>query len=182
MVTLKETQEAGSLFFLTIKSINGLPILASEKYYKTILDSLDYCRKNKGWKIYAYTILINHLHLVLKIMEGNSLSGTVKEFKSFTAHEILKLLKEDKRYNVLDELRMAAYKTEDRDYKIWRKSCWPETISSEKFLRQKIKYTDLNAMKHGVVEDIENYPYTSYHNHYCEHEFILKIDDMGESF
>ena len=33
-------------------------------------------------------------------------------------------------------------------------------------------------MHHGVVKDIENYPYTSYHDHYCNHPTLLKIDDI----
>jgi len=183
MVTLKQVEDlcdSDGVFFLTIKSINGLPILLDKKYYQVILSSLKYGCENKGWKIYAYTILINHLHLVLKVLKGYSLSGTISDFKSFTAHEILKLLRKDKQYNILDELAMAANKMEDCNYKIWRRSCWPEAITSRKFLLQKVKYVDNNAAKHRIVRDIESYLYTSYHNHYCEHEVVLDIDDIKE--
>ncbi|MFH1522260.1 MAG: transposase [Patescibacteria group bacterium] len=182
MPTLKQTEKDGSLFFLTIKAINGLPILRNNKYYQVILDSLKYCRENKGWKVYAYTILINHLHIMLKVKDNFSLLETVSDFKSFTAHKILKLLREDKQYDILDEMRMSAYRTKDRDNKIWRKSCWPEILLSKRFIRQKGKYINLNAMEHYVVKDIENYLYTSYHNHYCNHEVVLEIDDIKELF
>ncbi len=180
MITLKEAQKYSDIFFLTIKSIDGLPILINEKYYKIILDSLKFCRENKGLKIYAYTILLNHLHLVIMMAEGFSLSDTIGDFKKYTAHEILKQLELDKQYNLLDELIITANKTKDREKKVWRRSCWPEIIVSEKFLLQKVNYIDLNAQKHGVVRDIEKYPYTSYHNHYCNHKVVLEIDDIKE--
>ncbi len=66
MSILKDNQQTSNIIFITIKTINGLPVFINSKYYKVILDSLAFCRKNKGWKIYAYTILLNHLHLVLK--------------------------------------------------------------------------------------------------------------------
>jgi len=178
MMTLKQAEQHGNTFFLTIKTIYGLPILINKKYYQIILDSLKFCRANKGLKIYAYTILLNHLHLVVSMLDNFSLSDTIGDFKKFTAHEILKQLKLDKQYDLLDELHIAASKNKNQDSKIWRIDCWPKIIATEKFLLQKVKYTDLNARKHGVVRDIENYLYTSYHNHYCNHNVVLKIDDV----
>jgi len=182
MPSLKQAEEAGSLFFLTIKTINGLPVLINKDYYDVIIDSLNFCRNHKDWGIYAYTILINHLHLLLSIKKEDSLWNTIGDFKSYTAHEILKLLKRDKQYDILAEMRIAAYKSNDRDNKIWRKNCWPEIIISDKFFWQKVDYIDFNAWQHGIVKDIENYIYTSYHNHYCKHNVILKIDNIEELF
>jgi len=179
-MTLKQIQKHGDTFFLTIKSIDGLPILLNRTYYQIILDSLKFCRENKGWEIYAYTILINHLHLVLKISEKFSLSNTIRDFKQFTSKRILNKLKKDNQFDLLKELEIVANKDEDRENKVWRRSCWPEVVSTEKFLLQKVKYIDLNAQKHGIVDDIEKYPYTSYHNHYCEHKAVLEIDDFKE--
>jgi REP element-mobilizing transposase RayT len=181
-MTLQEAQRNGNLFFLTIKSIDGLPILINEKYYQIILDSLKFCRRHKGWRIYAYAILINHLHLVLKLLKGFSLSDTMRDFKKYTSNQILKRLKEDKQYDLLEELKIAANKTKDRNSKVWRHDCWPKIIVTEKFFFQKVQYTDFNAQKHGLVGDMEKYPYTSYHNHYCGHEAVLEIDNIAELF
>ena len=178
MITLQEIEKNNNTFFLTIKSIDGLPLLINKKYYQIILDSLKFCRENKGWKIWAYTILINHLHLVLSTSDNYSLSISVGEFKSFTAKIILKQLKIDKQYNLLDALNTAADRIKDRETRLWRRDCYPKAVITKKFLLQKVKYTDLNAQKHNIVNDIEKYPYTSYHNHYCDHPVVLEIDDI----
>jgi len=180
MLTLKEIEKDNNVFFLTIKSIDGLPILLNKKYYQIILNSLEFCQGNKGWKIYAYTILINHLHLVLSILKEFSLSETVSNFKSYTANKILNQLRLDKQSNILDSLHKAANRTKDRKSKLWRRDCYPKAIISEKFLLQKVKYIDLNAKKHRLINDIEKYPYTSYHNHYCHHKVVLAIEEVGK--
>jgi len=178
MSILKENQQASNIFFITFKIINSLQVFTNKKYYQVILDSLKFCRKNKGWKIYAYTILINHLHLVIKILPNFNLDDTVRDFKSFTAKEILKLLREDNHWGILREMKLAAKDTKKQNFKVWRKNIWPKAIVSKKFFLQKVKYTNLNAQKHKIVNDMEKYPYSSYHNHYCDHKTFLEIDDI----
>ena len=53
-----------------------------------------------------------------------------------------------------------------------------DSIVSKKFFLQKVKYTNLNAQKHKIVNDMEKYFYSSYHNHYCDHKTLLEIDDI----
>lgn len=182
MLTLKQFENTSdnSLYFLTLKTINGLPVILNKKYYNILTDSLKYCMDNKGWIIYAYIILINHIHLIVKIEDGYSLSGSISDFKGFTSKSIIDFLREDDEFDILNELFIEANKNKDRNCKIWRRSVWPETISSREFLIQKMNYVDLNPQKHGVVKDIEKYPYTSYHNHYCNHELVLNINDIKE--
>jgi len=153
-------------------------VFRNRKYYQVILDSLKFCRKNKGWKIFAYTILINHLHLVIKILDQYSLADIIRDFKRFTANKILQQLKIDKQYDLLKKLEITAQDVNDQYQKLWCRSCWPKAIVSKKFFLQKVKYTNLNAQKHKIVNDMEKYFYSSYHNHYCDHKTLLEIDDI----
>ena len=180
MMSLKQAEKYGDIFFLTIKSVNGLPVILNERYYKIILDSLKFCRENKGLKIYAYTILLNHMHLVVMAGERINLSEAIGDFKKFTANQIFEQLKLDEQFDLLNELRMGVRNDKNSNCRIWRKDCFPKTIETENFFLQKVNYIDLNAAKHNVVKDIEEYPYTSYHNHYCNHKVVLEIDDIKE--
>ena len=176
--TIKENLEESPVLFLTFKIINGLPVFLGKQYFDIILDSLNWYRQNRRIKIYAYTVLINHIHLVLEfsgVLEGENI---IAGFKKYTAKQIAKKLKYDKRSDVLDEMRREGFKINRDGLKIWKPNNWPVSITSDKFFNQKVDYTDYNAMHHGVVKDIENYPYTSYHDHYCNHPTLLKIDDI----
>jgi putative transposase len=175
-----EKENNDNIYFLTLKSVNGLPIILDKKYFDIILETIKYSILNKGWIVYAYTILINHIHIILKTKKDYILSKSIKEFKSFTGKKIIKKLELDKKFDILDELYVEANIKKDRKIQIWRRSVWPEIIASVEFLNQKVNYIDFNALKHGVVNDIELYPYTSYHNHYCNHDCFLKINDPKE--
>ena len=175
---LKQNQKFSSVYFITIKTINGIHIFKRKEYFDIILSSLEYCQKSKGLLIWAYTIIINHLHLVFKIKSGFNAHETIGDFKKFTANQILKQLKKDNEFEILKKLRYTTIQNKKQKHKIWKSSCYPRAIISEKFLTQKIDYTDFNAVRHGIINDIEKYPHTSYHNHYCNHFVLLKIDSI----
>jgi REP element-mobilizing transposase RayT len=59
-----------------------------QTYRDIIIESLDYCIKNKGMILYGYVILSNHIHLILQSEEGK-LSDLIRDFKKFTAKSIL---------------------------------------------------------------------------------------------
>ncbi len=175
-LTINPQSEWNDTFFISIKTINGLPIFINDKYFRIILRSLEYCRKNKGIKIFAYSLLINHLHLVFKILENFKVIDFLRDFKHYTATQTINLLSKDKRQNILNQLEKAALAKDDQKYKLWKRDVHPESITSNKFFEEKIHYTDFNPVHHQVVGDIEDYPYASFHNHYCEHEVVFKTD------
>ena len=51
------------------------------------MDSLRYCRKNKGLKIYHWVFMLNHIHLIAK---SEDMIGFVRDFKTFTSKELKK--------------------------------------------------------------------------------------------
>ena len=174
--SVKQNLEESPVLFLTMKIVNGLPVFVNRSYFDIVIKALRWYRRNKRIKIYAYTILINHLHLVVEFpddMEGDKMIG---DFKRYIAKEIIKKLKEDGRYDILEEIYMAANAIKKQDLKVWERNNWPISITSDKFFNQKVNYTDYNASHHRVVKDIEKWPYTSFHNHYCEHPCLFETD------
>jgi len=174
--TIKSNLEESPVLFSTFKIINSLPVFSSKEYFGIILDSLNWYRQNRGIKIYAYTILINHLHLVLEFSDDWEGEKVIAGFKKYTAKKIINRLKEDKRYDILEEMWREGFKINKEGSKVWEVNSWPVAITSDKFFNQKVAYTDYNASHHKVVKDIETWPYTSFHNHYCSHPCLLKID------
>ena len=46
-------------------------------------------------EIYAYVVMTNHIHLIASRKEGQLLSDLIRDFKSFTAKQIIKLILEN---------------------------------------------------------------------------------------
>jgi REP element-mobilizing transposase RayT len=84
--------QSGS-YFLTLQVVDWIDIFSRKVYRDIILDSLDYCRKNKGLQIWAYVIMTNHIHCILSAENGN-LSDIIRDFKRHTASNIIAEIQE----------------------------------------------------------------------------------------
>ncbi|MDZ4858948.1 MAG: transposase [Candidatus Hydrogenedentes bacterium] len=75
-----------------------------------IIDSLSFCRANKGLRLYAYVIMENHLHLVAGAPD---LSGVMRAFKGFTAMEIVALAEASGRRGLLNQFMLYKKRYKD---------------------------------------------------------------------
>ena len=138
-----------------------------------IIESLKYCRQQKGLKVFAYVILDNHLHLVA---DGEGLDVTIKEFKSYTARDIIQLATSEGKDWLLNQFKYykAKHKKESQ-YQVWQEGFHPQLVSSEEMLRQKVEYIHDNPVRAGLVERAEDWVYSSAKN-YLGQGGVLEID------
>jgi len=52
------------LHFITCTVVGWLDVFTRSKYKDIIIDSLNYCIKNKGLVLNAYVIMSNHIHII----------------------------------------------------------------------------------------------------------------------
>ena len=57
-----------------------------------MLLTLKYCQANKGLEIFGWVIMSNHIHLIVSCKEGHNLSDTLRDFKKYTATQIVKAI------------------------------------------------------------------------------------------
>jgi len=125
---------------------------------------LRFCQTNKGLEIYAFVVMSNHIHLLLR-SDKAKLSDTIPDFKAHTGREILKAIdleSESRRDWMLNIYEFAAKKHKrNEDYQFWTHENHPELIYSDKFLFQKLNYIHENPSRAGIVEKAEDYLYSS---------------------
>jgi REP element-mobilizing transposase RayT len=133
-----------------------------------VIDSLDFCQQHKGLEIYAYVIMSNHLHLLLR-SERAALSNTIKEFKSFTAKKMLEAMDmeaESRREWMLNLFEFSAKQHKRNEkYQLWTHENHAEIVYSNLFIDEKIKYIHENPVRAGIVEKAEDYLYSSAKNY-----------------
>ena len=78
--------------FMTFTVVDWADIFSRKNYRDLILESFNFCRKEKGMILNAYVIMSNHIHVVMGSKNGN-LSDLVRDFKKFTANNCIKLIK-----------------------------------------------------------------------------------------
>ena len=95
MPTGYQIDNQAGLYFLTFQVVEWVDIFTRKIYVDIVLDSLTYCRKEKGLKLYAFVIMSNHIHMIVSA-EKENLSAVIRDFKRYTATTILKAIQENK--------------------------------------------------------------------------------------
>ena len=164
------------MHFITLTIIEWIDIFTKPEYFQVIIDSLKYCRKNKGFKLYEYVIMTNHIHLIVRAKEGHKLSQIISDFKKYTTREILSLLEKDNRRYILNLFKNSFAKKIGYEKQIWQRENYPEVIMSDKFLREKIKYIYKNPVKKEYVVNPEDWLYSSARNRILDDHSVIELD------
>ncbi len=151
--------EPTHLHFMTCTVLHWISIFTRTETTEIIFNSLRYLQKTDNFKLYAYVILENHLHL---IASSDDIAQSMRKFKAHTAKEILKLLEQNNVRTILDQLTFykKAHKTQTV-YQFWQEGTQPKHISSEKMMIEKINYIHQNPVKRGYVDDARDWRYSS---------------------
>jgi len=164
-------------FFCTCTIVQWICIFKEEKYSQLIIDSLTYSREHKGLLLFAYVIMLNHIHLIISIKEGLSISDFMRDFKRYTSKRIAGELSNENNKLFLYIFRKAAEKqNKGVRFKIWRDNFHPMEIISEKWFDQKIKYIHLNPVCKGFVLRPEDWKYSSARNWILDDNSLIKLD------
>ena len=176
MRTRYKITEKEGIYFVTSTIVEWMPVFTSQKYCDIIIESIKYCKVHKGLKLYAFVLMDNHIHLIVKAPE---LSDTLASFKKFTAKEIIDQLKQDSKQWLLSQLAFykKKYKTES-DYQVWQEGSHPQLMLNEEMLRQKVKYIHCNPVRRGLVDSPEHWSYSSYRNYHLNDHSIIQIDEF----
>jgi len=110
--------------FITCTVLHWIPIFTNSESVNIVLESLKYLQANHNLKLYAYVILENHLHLVAS---SDDIAKDIARFKSFTAREIINLLKTKNVKTILEQLEFykKAHKV-DREFQLWQEGMQPK--------------------------------------------------------
>ena len=153
------------LYFITITTVGWVDVFIRREYKDCIIDSLKYCIEQKGLQVHAYVIMTSHIHSIISAKEGAKLVAIIRDFKKFTSKEILRLIKEipeSRREWMLNKFAFEANRTKrGQDYIFWQEGYHAKQIETNTFLDEKLNYIHQNPVEVGIVNEAENYVYSS---------------------
>jgi putative transposase len=145
-------EHTSGIYYLTFTVRNWYYIFDRHNRFQILADSLKYCQKNKGVKIYAYVFMINHLHL---IASGNDMIGFVRDFKRHTSKEMQNNI-------IATELGvLKLFDLGNGKYEFWSRTNMPKMIESEEYIMQKINYVHANPVRRQYVKKPEDWMWSS---------------------
>ena len=140
----RKLSETG-LYHIIFRGMNRQDLFEENQDYNKMLEIIDAVKKDEKFEIYAYCLMTNHVHLFLK--EQNS--GDIKKIM----HKILTryVVWYNYKYKRSGSLIGNRYKS--------------EPIEDEKYYIALMKYIHQNPIKAGIVQNIDEYQWSSYHDY-----------------
>lgn len=167
-------------YFISFATVYWIDVFTREAYFDCLIESLDYCRKNKGMEIYGYCIMPSHVHLIFRSSLGDP-SGLIRDLKGFTSRKILKTIEENQQESRKEWLlwmfeRAGKKNSNVKHRQFWQQHNQPIEIWSLKVFEQKLNYIHQNPVLSGFVTDPIDYKYSSARNYGNDDQTILEID------
>lgn len=154
--------------YLTLQVVEWVDIFTRKIYRDIIVDALNYCIQHKGLTVYGYVVMSNHIHLIVQ-SRNEDLSGTLRDFKSFTSKELLKAIgteNESREKWMLSIFKHAAIQHKrNSEYQLWTHENHAMEIFSYNFFENKLDYIHANPVRAGLVENPQEYIYSSAKNY-----------------
>ncbi|WP_462264147.1 transposase [Mucilaginibacter sp.] len=96
------------LYFVSFAVIHWIDVFVRQLYFECLVKNLNYCSANKGMEIFAWCVMPSHVHLIFRSTQ-NKTKELLRDFKSYTAKELLALINSNQQESRRDWL-MNAFK------------------------------------------------------------------------
>jgi len=164
MPRLRHYDNEGTARFVTFGCYRGLPFLENDRAKQLFLDELDRTRHKHGFKLLAYVVMPEHVHLVLHPPDGMPLGLVVREMKSCSA----------RRYFAGESIGQLG------DARVfWQKRCYDHNCRTPETTLEKITYCHNNPVRRGLVAEPGAWFWSSY-NCYCGGNEVPLVVDRFE--
>lgn len=111
-------------------------------------------RKLYKFEIIAICVLPDHIHLILHPENINNYPKILSSVKHYFSRNVGQVCP-------TDDLKIG-YKNK-REKGIFQRRYWEHTIKDEKELNNQINYIHYNPVKHGLVNNVKDWQYSSFH-------------------
>ena len=149
----REKSKTG-IYHVMLRGVNGQSIFEDEADCEKFIEVLEIYKREIGCIIYAYCLLNNHVHLLIK--EGEEeLSNTMKRIGARYVYWY------NWQYNRKGHLFQGRYKS--------------EPVEEDAYFLTVLRYIHQNPVKAGLTKDIAAYRWSSY-NEYTGKERVVHTD------
>ena len=132
------------VYHIILRGVNKQTIFEEREDGKKFLSTLAEYKNDSGYKIYAYCLMSNHIHLLMK-EEKEPLEIIMRRIGARFVYWY------NYKYERTGHLFQDRYKS--------------EAVEDEAYLMNVVRYIHQNPLKAGIVEDIKDYKWSSYQDY-----------------
>ena len=151
MVDYRRNRVPGGTYFFTVNLLDRRSCLLVE-HIDWLREAVRAVKCRRPFEIDAWVVLPDHLHAVWTLPEGDAdYSGRWRSIKIAFAKGLPKTE------------RRSAVRLNKGERGIWQRRFWEHTIRDDADYSAHVDYVHVNPLKHGLVERLADWPYSSFH-------------------
>lgn len=151
MPDYRRNRVMGGTFFFTVNLLERRTKLLVE-HIQLLRSVVKTVQKKQPFIIDAWVVLPDHMHCVWTLPEGDDdYPSRWKAIKTLFSRAIPKTE------------RLSAVRQAKGERGIWQRRYWEHTIRSDKDYQAHVDYVHINPVKHGLVKQVKDWPYSTFH-------------------
>lgn len=174
--------EAGQIYHIWTHANGTENLFREAENYRFFLEKYTY-HVHPVVETFAYCLMPNHLHLMVRVREEDDLLKFLQEKKEDSNLQGLENLGGFSKYvsqqfsNLFNAYTKAYNKKYDRMGSLFSPNFKRKKIDSDQYFARLIIYIHTNPIHHGFVEDIHDWPYSSWHAYLSEKRTRIKKEE-----
>ncbi len=164
---------SGGTYFFTIVTFQRRAILTQPDHVMLLREIISSVKKQHPFVIDAWVLLPDHMHCIWTLPEGDQdYSKRIGLLKSGFSKQV-----NPKFYF---EHGGSVSRRKHRESVIWQRRFWEHTILDERDFRQHMDYVHFNPVKHGLVQRVVDWPYSTFHRYVQQNVYPLDWADDSQ--
>jgi REP element-mobilizing transposase RayT len=144
-------KSASGIYHIMMRGINRQNIFEDQEDYAKFLQTLQRYKKISGYQIYAYCLMGNHVHLLLKVADEPLEQMMRRICGSYVFWY-------NRKYQRIGNLFQDRFKS--------------ETVENDTYFLTVLRYIHQNPLKAGLVKSLEGYQWSSISEYINMQDFI----------
>ncbi len=155
----REYCESG-IYHVMFRGHNKTELFFDKRDYEKFLELLQELKEKKKFQIYAYCLMTNHVHLVIKETEPKDVSDIMKRLIGMYTQWF------NYKYGKSGSLTESRYKS--------------RTVETDEYFIHLVRYVHQNPIKAGIAENINDYNWSSYNSYLADNPGLIDKNFLFE--
>lgn len=148
----RRTWHKGGTYFFTVNCLQRKSNDCLVRHIDLLREVIAKVKQLHPFHIHAWVVLPEHMHCVIELPEGDA------DF----AKRLMLIKMLFSRGMPKNEMRTKT-RIERRERGIWQRRYWEHLIRDEKDYQAHMDYVHINPVKHGLVKQVKDWPYSTFH-------------------
>jgi putative transposase len=163
----------GGTYFFTLVTHRRQKLFLDDRVRHALREAIEKTRIAFPFQMLAWVLLPDHLHCIWTLPEGDAdftkRWGMIKRHVSQHCAHLINL-----------DQRPSVSKFKRKESNFWQRRYWEHQIRDEIDFKRHLDYIHWNPLKHGLVDKVSDWPYSTFHRYVAEGVYPKSwCGDMG---